>query len=94
MLKHWFNKKKIRQEAINKAREGFVSWLEVSKSLGYKIYQERVDKKIEFIKNKIENDTTLTGEDLKRLQLALQVWKEVQRIPKELEENAMGGLKK
>lgn len=91
MLDKLFKKRQARQEAVKEAREGFISWLEISKSNGWKIYEERVNKKIEIIKNRIEDDTTLTGEDLKRLQLALQVWKEVQRIPIELKENAKGG---
>lgn len=94
MFRRFLKQREARKDAINKAREGFTSWLEISKSVGWKIYQEKVDKKIEIIKNKINDDTTLTGEDLKRLQLALQVWKEVLRIPKELEENAKGGIKK
>ena len=91
MLKKFFERREKRKDAINKAREGFTSFLDISKSLGWKAYQDKVDKKIEVIKNKIENDTSLTGEDLKRLQLALQVWNEVNRIPKELKENAIGG---
>ena len=86
-----FKKRQARQEAVKKAREGFASWLDIAQSNGWKVYEEKVNKKIEIIKNKIDNDTSLTGEDLKRLQLALQVWKEVQRIPKELEDNAKGG---
>ncbi len=91
MFEKWKAKQTARKDAINKAREGFTSWLEISKSVGWKIYQEKIDKRIEIIKNKIETDTTLTGEDLKRLQLALQVWKEVNRLPTEIKENAMGG---
>jgi len=91
MLERWFKKREARKDAINKAREGFTSWLEISGSAGWKTYEERVNKKIEIIKNRIESDTSLTGEDLKRLQLALQVWNEVKRIPKELQEHAQGG---
>ncbi len=87
----WFKKREARKDAVNKAREGFTSWLEISGSNGWKVYEERVNKKIENIKNRIESDTSLTGEDLKRLQLAIQVFKEIQRIPKELEDNAKGG---
>jgi ATP-dependent protease ClpP protease subunit len=76
---------------IQKAREKFTSWFDISKSDGWKAYEERVNKKIEIIKNQMDNDTDLNGEDLKKLQLALQVWKQVQRIPKELEDNAKGG---
>lgn len=93
MFKRLFEKREARKDAVNKAREGFTSFLDISKSVGWKIYQEKIDKKIEIIKNKMENDTSLTGEDLKRLQLALQVWNEVNRIPKELKENAIGGNK-
>ncbi len=91
MLDRFFKERKKRQEAVQKAREDFTSWFEISQSAGWKAYEERVNKKIEIIKNKIDNDISLTGEDLKRLQLALQVYKEVQRIPKELEDNAKSG---
>lgn len=90
MLKHWFKKQEARKEAVNKAREGFTSWLEISKSSGWKLYQEKIDKAIEIIKNEMANNTELTPEELKRLQLALQVWKKVNRIPKGIEENARG----
>ena len=93
MFKGFFEKQRLRKDAINKAREQFTSWLDISKSAGWKAYEERVDKKIENIKNKIANDLTLTGEDLKRLQLALQAYKEILRIPKELEDNAKQGGK-
>jgi uncharacterized coiled-coil DUF342 family protein len=86
-----FRRKQARQEAVRKAREGFASWLEISRSPGWKRYQEKIEKRMAIIRNKFENDTTLTPEDLKRLQLAYQVWKEVNRIPKELEEDAKGG---
>lgn len=93
MFRRWFEKREARKDAINKARENFTSWLEISRSNGWKIYEERVNKKIEIIKDRIEKDTSLTGEDLKRLQLALQVWNEVIRIPRELEDNARGTIK-
>ena len=93
MFKKFFEKREARKDAINKAREGFTSWLEISRSNGWKAYHDRIFMKIEAIKNRIEADTSLTGEDLKRLQLALQVWREVNRIPKELEDNAKGGVK-
>ena len=93
MFNKFFERRKKRVEAVNKAREGFLSWLEISNSLGWKTYQERIDKKMGVVKNRIESDTALTGEDLKRLQLALQVWKEVLKIPKELEDIAKGGVK-
>ena len=93
MFQRLFEKRKLRQEAVSEARQDFSSWLEISKSEGWKAYCEKVDKKIESIKHKIENDLTLTGEDLKRLQLALQVYLEIKRIPRELEGNARGGGK-
>ncbi len=86
-------KRRLRVDAVNKAREGFTSWLEISKSVGWKLYEEKVNKKIENIRNKIEGDTSLTPEELKRLQLALQVWKQVLLIPTEIKENAMGGIR-
>uniref|UniRef100_A0A6M3IWU1 Uncharacterized protein n=1 Tax=viral metagenome TaxID=1070528 RepID=A0A6M3IWU1_9ZZZZ len=86
-----FKKREARNLAVKEARDKFTSWLEISLSAGWKTYEEKVEKKIEILRNKIENDTSLTGEDLKRLQLALQVWKEVKRIPKELEQDAKGG---
>ena len=90
-LNKLFEKRKLRVEKINEAREQFSSWFEISQSLGWKAYLEKVEQKVENIKNKISNDLSLTGEELKRLQLALQVYKEVLRIPKELENNAKGG---
>ena len=93
MFQRLFEKRKLRQEAVQKARGDFTSWIEISQSAGWKAYEERVNKKIEIIKNRIENDTNLTGEDLKRLQLALQVWHEVQRVPIELKDNAKAGGK-
>ena len=88
MLDNLFKKRKLRQEAVQKARESFTSWFEISQSAGWKAYEERINKKIELIRNQLDNDTALSGEDLKKLQLALQIWKQVIRIPKELEENA------
>ncbi len=93
MFEKWKAKQTARKDAINKAREGFTSWLEISKSAGWKIYEEKIDKRIEVIDGKFHNETTLTGDDLKKLQLAYQVWKEAKRLPKEIEENAKGGLK-
>ncbi len=90
ILKKFFEAKKLRTEKVNQARENFVSWLEISNSLGWKCYQEAIDKKIENIKSRIETDMSLTGEDLKRLQLALSVWNEVLRVPKDLESKAKG----
>jgi len=93
MFPKLFEKRKLRSEAVQKARESFTSWFEISQSAGWKAYEDRINKKIEIIKNKMDNDTSLTGEDLKRLQLALAVWREVQRVPKELEDNAKQGGK-
>jgi len=90
MFKKFFEKREAHKDAVNKAREQFTSWLEIAKSNGWKAYKERINWKIEVIKNKIESDMSLTGEDLKRLQLALFVWREVQKVPKELEDNAKG----
>lgn len=90
MFEKFKEKAKLRKEAVAKAREGFASWLEVSKSPGWRAFQEKLDKKEEVILGKFKNDVTLTPEDLKRLQLALQVVRDIQRIPKELEDNARG----
>jgi hypothetical protein len=92
MFQRWFKKKQLRQEKIKEAREQFVSWLDISKSNGWKTYQDKIEQKVEIIKNKFSNDLSLNGEELKRLQLALQVYKEIQRIPKELEDNAKKGV--
>ena len=92
MLNQWFEKRKLRFEVVQKAKESFISWLEISKSPGWKIYEQVIEKKIYTIKERIENDTSLSGEDLKLLQLALQVWKQVRWIPRELEENAKKGI--
>ena len=93
MFEKWKARREASKDAINKAREGFTSWLEISRSAGWKAYEERINKKIEIIKNQLESDTNLSGEDLKRLQLALQVWKQCQKIPKDLEDNAKRGIK-
>lgn len=93
MFDNFFKKREARKDAINKARESFTSWLEISRSAGWKAYEERVNKKIEIIKNQLENSTELSGDDLKKLQLALQVWKQVLRIPIELKDNAKSGGK-
>jgi len=93
MLKNLLKKTQARTKAVEKARAGYTSWKAVSNSVGWKLYEEKVQKKMDIVRNKLESDHSLTGEDLKRLQLALQVWKEVQRIPKELKENAKAGGK-
>ncbi len=90
MFENWKKKKEERVSAVNKARENFTSWLEISNSQGWKSYQEIIEKKIENIKKRMEEDSTLTGEDLKRLQLALAVWREVMRVPRDLENTAKG----
>ena len=89
MLGNLFSKK--RKEKVQEAREKFVSWKEISVSKGWKIYEEALEKKVEVIITKMRNDTTLTGEELKRLQLAYQVYADIKRIPKTLEQNARGG---
>lgn len=91
MFEKWKDRQKKRQEAVAEARAKFSSFIDVVKSPGWKIYQKSVEQKAEYIRKKIENDLSLTGEELKRLQLALQIYKEVKRIPKELENNAKGG---
>ena len=93
MFKKFFEKREARKDAVNKAREGFTSWLEISRSAGWKAYEERVNREVGIIKNQLEGGTNLSGEDLKRLQLALQVWKKVQKLPKDLEDNAKRGIK-
>ena len=90
MFEKFKEKRKLRLEAVTKAREGFTSWLAISTSAGWKIYQEKVDKEIKIIENQILHDVNLSGDDLKKLQLALKVWEKVNRIPKELRENAGG----
>lgn len=80
-----------RAEKVQEAREKFTSWRDISESKGWRYYEEAIEKKAEAIINKIKNDVTLTGEELKRLQLAYQVYKEVKRIPTELRTNAKGG---
>ena len=93
MLDRFFKRRQARIDAISQAREKFTSWKEIANSKGWKIYTEKIDQKIEQIKHKIEADMSLSGEDLKRLQLALQVYKEIQRIPKEFEDNAKGEIR-
>ena len=93
MLDRWLKKREIRRDAVSKARERFVSFHEISQTVGWKAYQEILDKKIENLENKMHNNTDLTGEDLKRLQLALQVYREVQRIPNDLKDRAKGEIK-
>ena len=90
MFEKFFKDKKLRTEKLNQAKEGYLSWLEISNSKGWKIYEQAIDKKIENIKNRMEMDSELTGDDLKRLQLALAVWREVVRLPKDLESKAKG----
>jgi hypothetical protein len=87
-LSKFFEKKQLRAEKILKAREGYVSWLEISNSKGWKIYSEAVDKKIENIVKQMTENATLNGEDLKKLQLALCVWREVKRLPSTFEDKA------
>lgn len=91
LFENFLKKKELRLKKINQAREQYVSWLAISNSQGWKTYSDAVDKKIENICNKMKEDVTLTGEDLKKLQLALCVWNEVKRLPKQLEDKAKGG---
>ena len=93
MLKRLFKKREAHRDAIAKAREKFLSFRVVSESLGWKIYEEAIDKKIENIKSRMESNDELTGEDLKRLQLALKVYRQVQQIPSDLRRNARGNIK-
>lgn len=88
-----FKKREARRDAVAKARESFVSWQEISESNGWKAYQEAIEKKVENIRHKIENDVSLDGGELKKLQLALQVYQEVKRIPVELKDKAKGGMR-
>lgn len=93
MLDRFFKARQARVDAVSKAREEYSSWRDISKSKGWQIYTQKVDEKIANIRRKIESDMLLTGEDLKRLQLALQAWNEVKRIPRELEDDAKAGGK-
>ncbi len=94
MFQKILERRKLRAEKIAQAREGFTSWQEISRSAGWKAYEEKINQKIEYIKNQMDNNTSLLGGDLKNLQLALQIWKQVKNIPKELLENAKGGEEK
>lgn len=93
MLDRFFKARQARVDAVSKAREEYSSWRDIANSKGWQIYLRKIEEKIVNIQHKISNDLALTGEDLKRLQLALQVWKEAKRIPKELEEDAKAGGK-
>jgi len=93
VFKNLFKKREARKEAIAKAVESFSSWNEIARSKGWEIYKNKIEKKEDNIRHKIENDMTLTGEDLKRLQLALQVYQDIKRIPRELEQDAKKGVK-
>ena len=88
IFKKFHEQKKLRQEKIHEAREGFVSWLEISKSKGWQVYENEVNRKIENISKQMKENGTLTGDDLKKLQLALFVWEDVRKLPKILEEKA------
>lgn len=91
MFNKWKEKKKNEKEAVNRARNEFIAWCDTAKTEGWKVYESKIDKSIENIKERILTDTSLSPEDLKRLQLALQVWRLVKNIPKELEDKAKGG---
>lgn len=90
MLDKFIAKAKARAGRIDQARQEYTSWLDISNSTGWKVYEAEVEKRIGYIKSQIENDMSLNGEDLKRLQLALSVWNEVKRIPKDLAFKAKG----
>lgn len=93
MLERLFKKRQARIDAVEKARKGYSSFRIVSKSIGWKIYEDEIQKKIDNIKEQMEVKDDLSGEDLKRLQLALKVWRQVQLLPKKIRDNAKGGLK-
>lgn len=93
MFEKWQEKRKLRLEAVQKARENFTSWLEIARSSGWKAYEEKVNKEIGIIENQILHDINLSGDDLKKLQLALKVWDKVKLIPKKLEDDAKSGGK-
>jgi hypothetical protein len=88
MFERFLKSKQLRSDKIQKAKEEYVTFLEIFNSKGWYIYTQAVERKIENIKKQMEENGTLEGEDLKRLQLALAVWREVQRLPKTLEEKA------
>jgi len=79
-----------KKEAKQKALSDFTKFNEVYNTDGWKTYAEAIDKKKEYGVNQFKDNISLTGEDLKRLQLAYQVYKEVERIPRELKEKAGG----
>ncbi len=93
MWQRLLKKREARRDAIAKAREGFVSFRLVSESPGWKFYESAIEKDINNIKNQMENKTDLTGDDLKMLQLALKVYRKVQRIPLDLKTNAKANIK-
>uniref|UniRef100_A0A6H2A2U8 Uncharacterized protein n=1 Tax=viral metagenome TaxID=1070528 RepID=A0A6H2A2U8_9ZZZZ len=82
--------KKIEEhkEAKQKAREDFTAFQEIRDTKGFKVFINKIEQKLDNVISQFENNTQLSGEDLKRLQLASKVYKEVLRIQKELEENA------
>ena len=92
MLERLFKKRNERRDAVAKAREDFSTWMDIAKSNGWKAYEEALEKKIDNIRNKIENDYSLTGEHIKNLQIELKVYNDVKRIPIILKERAKGGL--
>lgn len=94
MLKAILKKREDRRDAIAKARKAFVSFRLVSESPGWKIYEDAIVKKMDIIRNQMETKDDLSGEDLKRLQLALKIYKQIQLIPKNLKEKAMKGIDK
>lgn len=81
-------KKEIRLDKINKAREEYGSFLEIYNSRGWKVWESTVEKKIENISKRLCEDSALDGDEMKKLQLALAVWREVKRLPSDIESKA------
>lgn len=91
MLQRLLKKRQARLDAVAKARESYSSFLIVSQSPGWKIYEKEIQKNIDTIKEQMEVKDELSGEDLKRLQLALKIYRKIQLIPKKLRDNAQSG---
>ena len=79
-----------RKEILNKAREAYLSFRDISKSPGWNEYSDRIQKKYNNIRDKMETSMGLSAEDLKILQIELKVYRDILRIPKEIEEAAKG----
>lgn len=93
MLQRLLKKQQARRNAVEKARRGYSSFRIVLGSMGWKAYENEITKKIDNIKNQMEIKDELSGDDLKNLQLALKVYRQVQLIPAKLKDNARGGIK-